>query len=113
LAFISGRSAEAVGEEISETAGEEVLGKEGKKVNPELHTYTRGILHEIITSYLMPLEVFTVRGHEFAVTPTGDTGVNSGRPRHRVECRTCKTVEHENTNWAASCVLQHLKWMRS
>ena len=35
--------------------------------------------------------------HDYNITPTGDSGMNSGRPRYRVVCTTCNEVLHENT----------------
>lgn len=34
---------------------------------------------------------------EIVVTPTGDTGIHSGRGRFRVVCRTCRVVLHHNS----------------
>jgi hypothetical protein len=53
---------------------------------------------------------FTIRdGHIFASTPTGDFGIDSGRPRFKVECLTCKACLHENTTGPSARIESHLR----
>lgn len=46
-------------------------------------------------------------GADYSVEPTGDTGVDSGRDRFRVECLTCETVLHANTTGPSVRIRQH------
>lgn len=51
---------------------------------------------------------FTVVGHRFSVTSTGDVGCDSKRPRYFVGCGTCGSVLHENTTGAETRIVGHL-----
>lgn len=53
---------------------------------------------------------FTIRdGHIFASTPTGDVGIDSGRPRFKVECLTCNECLHENTTGPSLRIESHIR----
>lgn len=57
--------------------------------------------------------VITIRvGHIFASTPTGDVGFDSGRPRFKVECLTCKEILHENTTGPSARIESHMRTAR-
>jgi len=46
--------------------------------------------------------------HDFRVTKTKQIGINTGRPRWHVECRTCKELIHEATTGPGSLIGYHL-----
>lgn len=52
---------------------------------------------------------FTTEGHTFVVTPIGEFGVHTGRPRYRVRCATCGVVVHEATTGVEQNVELHLR----
>lgn len=51
---------------------------------------------------------FTVEGHRVSMTPTGDVGCDSKRPRYFVGCGTCGKVLHENTTGPAVRIVEHV-----
>lgn len=51
---------------------------------------------------------FELDGCKFRVTPTGDTGIDSGRKRYRSECLTHAVVMHENTTGGWGRCQEHL-----
>lgn len=50
-------------------------------------------------------------GHEFDIKVTGETGINTGRPRYWVDCRTCKVNLHSGTTGPKEQIKFHLKEM--
>lgn len=50
-----------------------------------------------------------VRNHEFRVAPTGDSAMNTGRMRYRVECLTCDELVHEGSTSATAQIRFHLR----
>lgn len=51
---------------------------------------------------------FTTEGHAFVVTPTGESGIHTDRPRYRVQCTTCGEVVHEGTTGVEWNIKAHL-----
>jgi len=47
--------------------------------------------------------------HNMRITATGGEGFNTGRPRYRVECLTCRLVVHEATTGPVSRVTSHFE----
>jgi hypothetical protein len=45
--------------------------------------------------------------HRYLVTPTGESGINTGRPRYRVECLSCGELLHEATTGAVENMEAH------
>jgi hypothetical protein len=43
------------------------------------------------------------------IAPTGGDGINSGRPRFKVECETCETVIHPATTGPLIRMKAHLE----
>jgi hypothetical protein len=66
---------------------------------------------------LMPMTIdltltraaFTVEGHSFVVSPTGEVGVHTQHPRYRVDCETCSECVHEATTGVAWNVDFHIR----
>lgn len=52
---------------------------------------------------------FEIEGHRFLVSPTGGSGVHTGRGRYGVECLTCDQVIHPRTTGPGHRVEQHLR----
>jgi hypothetical protein len=48
------------------------------------------------------------RLHIFSVTPTGDLGYDTKRPRYRVVCSVCKVVLHESTTGISVWIAKHV-----
>lgn len=51
---------------------------------------------------------FSIKGHAFVVTPTGESGIHTGRPRYRVRCETCDVLVHTGTTSVEANVEHHL-----
>ena len=51
---------------------------------------------------------FDVAGHHFRVSQTGETGINSGRRRYRVECLECRAFSKATTGPTAN-IRAHLR----
>lgn len=51
---------------------------------------------------------FEMAGHVLCVEPTTEIGVNTGRHRYRVRCRTCSTTIHEATTGPANYIEEHI-----
>jgi len=47
--------------------------------------------------------------HLFIVTTTNAVGLNTGRRRYRVVCRTCRLVVHVGTTWPRVNMEYHLR----
>lgn len=52
--------------------------------------------------------VFSIKGVNFRVAPTGDTGVHTMRDRFLVICCDCQELLHANTTGPSSRIKQHL-----
>lgn len=63
---------------------------------------------EDVREYIL-LEKVVKPDCQFSMSPSGEYGFNSGRPRYKVECRTCGVVLHESTTGPMERVNQHLK----
>jgi deoxyribonuclease V len=53
------------------------------------------------------LEDCQIEKARYNIQPTGDRGVDSGRPRYRVTCLACGAVVHENTAGPVPLIKQH------
>lgn len=50
---------------------------------------------------------FEYGGRRFLVTPTGGTGIHTGRDRFRVDCLSCGELLHESTTGPSARVRNH------
>lgn len=69
----------------------------------------REALIDMVRAQGVPHEALEVGRHTFAVTPTGRTSLNSGRPIFQVYCRTCGVMVHDGTNAPALRVVEHVE----